>query len=78
MYAANGGDKHIYLMHDVQPMTPQQLISWVIAWYKASGLRAVTVGTCLGYPNPNSWYRDFVTPVDTAGFECPELPAGYY
>ena len=72
--AVNGGDEYIYLMHDVQPMTPQQLVSFVINWYKSSGLRAVTVGECMGYPNPSSWYRDFVSPINTAGMSCPALP----
>lgn len=59
--APNGGNQNIYLNHDFQVQTANTLLAWVINWWKASGLKAVTVAECMGVPLANA-YRGYTTP----------------
>lgn len=69
--APNGGNMANFLNHDVQVQTAQNLVPWIINWYKASGLRSVTVAECLGVPLSQA-YRAYTTPApyDPAVFTC--------
>lgn len=69
--APNGGSMANILNHDVQVLTAQTLLPWVINWYKASGLRSVTVAECLGVPLSLA-YRAYTTPAQysPAVFTC--------
>lgn len=69
-----GGSEYIFLNHDVQALTYEQLVAWVITWVQSRGLRAVTVGECLGM---NQWYRNIRPRLSTAalsGTTCVNRP----
>ena len=52
---------HVVLNHDTVQATAETLVPWVITWVQARGLKAVTMGKCLGLPEA-SWYADVTAP----------------
>ena len=67
-------DEAVFLAHDVQQMTAQQLVPWLVQWFPTTGFNAVTMGECLGSPDPSSWYRDFTSQIDVSGMSCEPFP----
>lgn len=52
----DSGDSFLVLTHDVQEMTATTLLPFMLNMIREKGLRAVTVGECMGDP-PASWYK---------------------
>ena len=56
------GATPIVLNHDLVLETGTQSLPWVLGtWLPSRGLRAVTLGECLGLPNSNQWYTAITT-----------------
>ncbi|KAK1832225.1 hypothetical protein QBC39DRAFT_71947 [Podospora conica] len=53
---ADGDDSFLVLTHDVQETTATTLLPFMLNMIREKGLRAVTVGECMGDPRAN-WYR---------------------
>ncbi|KEZ46940.1 hypothetical protein SAPIO_CDS0289 [Scedosporium apiospermum] len=69
----NGGS--IVLAHDVHALTAYTLVPAMLEAVKLRGLRAVTVGECLGDPQAN-WYRDSRDGTTPPGTGEPQPPTG--
>lgn len=52
---------HVILNHDTVQATAEQLVPFIISWVRQRGLKAVTMGACLGLPE-GSWYTDVTAP----------------
>lgn len=53
-----------------------QSLPWILGtWLPARGLRAVTVGECVGLASSNMWYTSIVTPsIPDATWTCAGKP----
>ena len=61
--AIPAGASPIVLNHDTVPETGTLSLPWVLGtWLPSRGLRAVTLGECLGLPSPAQWYSAVSAP----------------
>jgi len=49
---------HILLMHDSMERTAHYIVPKLLKWAAMRQIKLVTVGECIGDPDPSHWYTD--------------------